>query len=75
MVKAVVTFRNTVSDFSSMYQATCPSHVQGLSSQGELVFRLDEGDQGEVILDRTCFYAESGGQEADSGNLVSEVRT
>jgi alanyl-tRNA synthetase len=33
---------------------------------------LSEGEVGTVVLDRTTFYAESGGQHADAGVLVGE---
>jgi alanyl-tRNA synthetase len=48
------------------------SKVMALVKNGELVDEIGAGDEAEIALDRTPFYAESGGQVGDVGVLENE---
>ena len=60
-----------VTDFTGYERLDEQSMVIALFRDGESVDKLAAGDQGMVILDRTPFYAESGGQVGDAGELIA----
>ena len=58
------------SEFIGYSHIESESTVRGLLVEGKSTMSASEGDEIEVILDRTPFYAEGGGQLADGGVLT-----
>ncbi|MDO8684607.1 MAG: alanine--tRNA ligase [Armatimonadota bacterium] len=46
--------------------------VQAILKAGELVLIAEEGDEIEIVTDVTPFYAETGGQVGDTGEIASD---
>ncbi len=46
--------------------------ILGLIRGGEVENALSEGEIGELFIDRTSLYAESGGQAADAGRILGD---
>ena len=49
----------------------CETKVAALIKDGERVESLAAGDEGEIVLVRTPFYAEMGGEVGDTGKIAS----
>ena len=61
-----------VTDFVGYDTIKAEATVKNLMRKGKPVDELEEGEEGEIILDRTPFYGESGGQVGDTGTIKSE---
>jgi alanyl-tRNA synthetase len=59
-------------DFLGYDQLGSEARVVGLLVDGVAVPAAGAGSEVEVVLDRTPFYAEGGGQQADSGRIVTD---
>ena len=58
-------------EFLGYSEVQTQATVRGLFQDGQSCERADEGDELVVILDRTPFYGESGGQIGDTGYLTT----
>jgi alanyl-tRNA synthetase len=61
------------SEFTGYNDLTTQASIVGLRKDGKSVDSAAEGDDVEVFLARTPFYAESGGQIGDTGTITTET--
>lgn len=67
--------RSGVTEFLGYTQTQAEASVTGLLIDGVEVKSAREGDEIEVLVDRTPFYAENGGQLADHGIITLDNGT
>jgi len=59
-------------DFVGYDTLEAKATIKDILKKGKPFDELREGDEGEIILDRTPFYGEAGGQIGDTGIIYSE---
>ncbi|MDG6290277.1 alanine--tRNA ligase [Glaesserella parasuis] len=64
---------NGSTEFNGYEVTECEATVVALFSNGKAVEAIQSGENAVVVLDRTAFYGESGGQVGDSGVIASEI--
>ena len=70
LAKLAESLRSTL--FVGYHELEVSSTVEALLIDGEVVEEASVGDEVEIILNATSFYAESGGQVGDHGSLFSK---
>jgi alanyl-tRNA synthetase len=60
---------NSNSEFTGYDQDTSQAEIVELFANGQQIQTLSAGEEGVIVLNKSPFYAESGGQAGDSGEL------
>ncbi len=64
-------YQGSTTQFQGYEQLSCAATILAIYRDGIPVERITEGNTAVIVLDRTPFYPESGGQAGDSGELTS----
>ncbi len=63
--------KNLKTTFTGYETTSADAKILYIVKDGEIAEAAQEGDEVTVILDKTSFYAESGGQVGDTGTIIS----
>jgi alanyl-tRNA synthetase len=72
---AEIVEEGTQTDFLGYEHLTCEANVLGITDGATALPVASEGAEVEIVLDRTVFYAEGGGQVGDRGVIVATSGT
>lgn len=59
-------------EFSGYEGTACDARIAAIVRGSQLVDSAEEGDEVQIVLDSSPFYAESGGQMGDTGTISSD---
>jgi alanyl-tRNA synthetase len=59
------------SEFTGYHGLEAKGHIVAILVDGRTVERIERGASAQLVLDRTSFYAEKGGQVGDRGTIVA----
>ena len=62
---------NLQTEFVGYDCSSVDSEVLGIFKDDEKIAELKEGERAYLVLEKSCFYAESGGQIGDTGTITS----
>ena len=67
-----VNFKADATEFVGYEALECDAKVLAISKDGEIVDSIAEGESGIIIVDKSPFYAEMGGQVGDVGKIITK---
>lgn len=59
-------------EFKGYENVSCKGQIKAIVCSNELVTEIAKGQKGEIVLNETVFYANSGGQVGDKGSIFSD---